>query len=101
MTVATKSVERETAIEDDAFELLHCFFDGVDVFVRQRAVEYAVEQGSFDDDGVTVLVQKRHVQAAGEEACQLLGGMLKQGLPEKVQQAAKMMGGCFQSKTSK
>ncbi len=98
--MSTTLAERETAIEDDAFELLHCFYNGVDVFVRQLAIQYALEQGSFDDDGMTVLVQKQHVQSAGEEACRVLDGLLKQGLPEKAQQAVRMMGDCFQTKTA-
>ena len=77
MVVAEMTSERETAIEDDAFDLLHCFYDGVDVYVRQLAVEIAIERGSFDDDGKTVVITKDHVQIAGNRAVNALKELLK------------------------
>ncbi len=99
MSTAVIANEPDTAFEDDAFELLHCFYDGVDVYVRQRAVEIACADRSFDVDGKTVLIRKPHVQAAGDEAVRLLNQMLKQGLPDSAKQSVKWMEGCFQSKT--
>ena len=100
MVVAEMTSERETAIEDDAFDLLHCFYDGVDVYVRQLAVEIAIEQGSFDDDGKTVVITKDHVQDAGNRAVSALKDLLKLELPPSARDSAKSMTNCFHSETS-
>ncbi len=100
MVVAEITGERETAFEDDAFDLLHCFYDGVDVYVRQLAVEIATEQGSLEDDGRTVVITKEHVQVAGDRAVNALKDLLKLELPPSARDSAKSMTNCFQSKTN-
>lgn len=100
MSAVQESTEQSTMIEEDAFDLLHCFYGGVDVYVRQLAVQAALEQHSFADEGRTILITKEHVKQAGDMAVQALQDLLKdKQLPHEAKRSFEGMSNCFQSKT--
>ena len=65
-------------IDGDALGPLHDLYHDLGNFVRQKSIEIAIESGSYDKDGVTVLILISHIKEAGEEARKLLIGMVKQ-----------------------
>lgn len=100
MSAVQESTEQSTMIEEDAFDLLHCFYGGVDVYVRQLAVQVALEQHSFTDEGRTILITKKHVEEAGELAVHALKELLKdKQLPPEAKRSLEGMSNCFQFKT--
>ena len=87
-------------IEEDAFDLLQCFYGGVDVFVRQLAVECAQRHHSFSDDRQTILITKEHVEEAGKQAVEALKALLKdKQLPPDAKRSIEGMSNCFLFKT--
>lgn len=99
MSAVQDSTEQSTMIEEDAFDLLHCFYGGVDVYVRQLAVQTAIGYQSFADDGRTILITKEHVREAGELAVQTLKQLLNdKQLPPDAKRSFESMSNCFQYK---
>ena len=102
MTVVQEVVEsRQTMMSDDAFELLHCFYHGVNVYVRDLAEQIAISKCSLVDDQKTVLITKEHVREAGDMAVAALGKLLKDGqLTPDAKKSLAGMSNCFESKVN-
>ena len=98
---AVQELPRPTSMSEDAFALIGCFYDGVDVVVRELAELIAIEQGSFLGDGITVAIEESHVQKAGLQVMERLRTLLKGGkLPPRASSLVSGMSECFQSKTN-
>jgi len=70
----------ETAMNDDAFDLLNTYYDGIDDAVRALAVQCAISRDSYlPNDPSVVLVEKEDVVAAGQS----IGAWVKQLVKKK------------------
>jgi hypothetical protein len=103
MTMSTADLPPKTqsCIEGDAFDLICCFYDGVDDIVHEVARQIAEVEGSFapEEPGV-VLITREHVEKAGCQIVETLRPLLANGrLPhsEKLNQILDMTE-CFDQK---
>lgn len=93
---AVQEPPRPTSMSEDAFELVHRFYNGVDVVVRELAEQIAIQEGSFLEDKSTVAIEESHVRDAGLQIMERLRTLLKDGkLPLRASQLVSGMSNCF------
>jgi len=77
MAVAEKPIESSMSVK--AWDLITCYYDGIDNIVRDLAEQVALQQGSLLDDGSTVAVEVEHVREAGRLVIDGLRELVKAG----------------------
>lgn len=97
------TAEVDSSMSDEAFDLITCFYNGVDVMVRELAEEIAEQEGSrLPDEPNVVAIEVRHVQEAGRRVIEAFRGLLKVGrVPKDLEDAVKGMGGCFEHRMTR
>lgn len=84
-------------MSDEAFELINCFYDGVDVIVRELAEQIAAKDGQTKQ-GV-LLIEKAHVEQAGWLVLEKLRTLLDDHqIPAEVKERFEGMSDRFASK---
>ena len=84
-------------MSSEAFELINCFYDGVDILVRELAEEIARKEG-LTKDGV-LLIERRHVESAGCLVVETLQRLFEgKKIPQAVSDRLASMHACFTSK---
>lgn len=98
--MTTTHEQCDTSMSDEAYDLINCFYDGVDVLVRDLAEQIAVDEKSFlSDDPNVVAIEVRHVREAGRKVIQALRSLLKDGeISPRMEDAISTMGNCFDVK---
>lgn len=98
--MATAQGHCDTSMSDEAYDLITCFYDGVDEIVRELAEQIAADEQSFlPDDPTTLAIEVRHVREAGRQVVDKLRSLLKDGnIPTRMEQAIRGMGDCFEGK---
>ncbi len=87
--------EAETLMTDRAYEVLDCFYEGIDDVVRELAVQCAARRDSRDpSDPSAILIEERDVRDAGAIVVQWLRQLSQDGRlsPESVSAMAE----CFE-----
>jgi hypothetical protein len=77
MAVAEKPIESSMSVK--AWDLITCYYDGIDDVVRDLAEQVALQQGSFLEDGSTVAVEVEHVREAGRLVIDALRELVQAG----------------------
>lgn len=97
MTTLQDNTTLRGSMSNDAYELIQCFYDGVDVVVRELAQEIAEERGSFlKDDPNVIAIEVEDVREAGRRVVGSLRDLLKnKKLPAELEQSISQMGECF------
>ncbi len=84
---AAQEPPRPSSMSNDAYELISCYYDGIDDVVRELAEQIAIEQDSFLGDKKTVAIEESHVRQAGLQVVERLRTLLKGGkLPPRASQ---------------
>lgn len=85
-------------MSSEAFDLINCFYDGIDLVVRELAEQIAAKD-SRNKDGV-VLIEKKHVELAG---CKIINNLRNlfdnQSLPTDLEEKFQGMAKCFSTKS--
>lgn len=77
----------DSKMTDDAFELLRCFYDGLDELVEGIAFNIAKNQGSFStkEGQSTVTIEQEHVREAGKKVFEKLMDLVsEEKLPQEI-----------------
>jgi len=97
-TTLENAEETETSMSSEAYELINCFYDGIDDAVRTLAERYALEERSIDSTGV-ILIEKQHVKKAGCAIVDALKNLIDSDkLPAELATKFGCMTSCFDSK---
>jgi hypothetical protein len=99
--MSTAETETRASLSAEAHEAIQCFYDGLDVIVRELAEEIAEARGSYLEDKKTIAIETQDVKEAGNQVIEALKGLIKQGkLPEQLSAAVENMQGCFNNHVS-
>ena len=86
-----------SVLSDDAYELIECFYDGVDDLVYQLAEEMARKR---NPSASPVQIEVEDVRAAGEAVVESLKRLFESGeIPDHVKEAIHGMGDCFDDRS--
>ncbi|MBI1309681.1 hypothetical protein GC176_00095 [bacterium] len=101
MATASTPGKTDSVIDGDAFDLICCFYDGVDDIVHEHARQIAEGRRSFaPDDPTTVLITRDDVVKAGCAVVEALRSLLaNRQLPSSAKlEELSQMTECFDQK---